>query len=77
MQPPRLFAARAGAVLAAGAMMILIAFLFDAGPLFVPAVALMLVGLLTPACVWSSARGAVAPGELRGDRGSPLAAFAD
>ena len=77
MQPPRLFAARAGAVLAAGAVMILIAFLFDAAPLFVPAVALMLVGLVTPAWVWSSARGAVARRELSVDRvveGAPLAA---
>jgi uncharacterized protein (DUF58 family) len=77
MQPPRLFAARAGAVLAAGAVMMLIAFLFDAAPLFVPAVALMLVGVVTPAWVWSGARGAVARRELSVDRvveGEPLAA---
>ncbi len=77
MQPPRLFAVRAGGVLGAGAGMILIAFLFDAAPLFVPAVALMLVGLVTPAWVWSSARGAVAQRECSVDRvveGEPLAA---
>ncbi|HEY5187413.1 MAG TPA: DUF58 domain-containing protein [Solirubrobacteraceae bacterium] len=72
-----MFAARAGAVAGAGAAMLLIAFLFDAAPLFVPAVALMLVGLAMPAWVWISARGALARRDLRADRvieGDPLAA---
>ena len=77
MAPPRLFAVRAGAVASAGAVMLLIAFVFDAAPLFVSAVALILVGLSTPAWVWISARGAIARRDLRADRvveGDPLTA---
>ena len=68
MSRPGLAAQRAGAVVATGAAMLLIAFVFDAAPLFVPALALLIVGLITPAWVWTSARGASARRELRADR---------
>jgi len=77
MTRPRLSARRAGTVVGAGAAMLLIAFVFDAAPLFVPALALLIVGLVTPAWVWASARGAAAQRQLRADRvieGEPLAA---
>ena len=77
MTRPRLSARRAGSVVAAGAAMLLIAFVFDASPLFVPAVALVIVGAITPAWVWASARGAAAQRRLGGDRvieGEPLVA---
>ncbi|MEO8969487.1 MAG: DUF58 domain-containing protein [Solirubrobacteraceae bacterium] len=73
----RLSARRAGSVLTAGAAMLLIAFVFDAGPLFVPALALLIIGGITPAWVWASARGAAAQRQLRADRvveGEPLTA---
>ena len=77
MNRPRLSARRAASVVAAGAAMLLIAFVFDASPLFVPAVALLIVGAITPAWVWASARGAAAQRQLRADRvieGEPLTA---
>lgn len=77
MSRSRLSARRAGSVLAAAAAMLLIAFVFDARPLFVPALALALIGLITPAWVWASARGASAQRQLRADRvieGEPLTA---
>jgi uncharacterized protein (DUF58 family) len=77
MTRPRLSARRAGSVVAAGAAMLVIAFVFDASPLFVPAVALLIVGAVTPAWVWTSARGAAAQRRLRADRvieGEPLTA---
>jgi uncharacterized protein (DUF58 family) len=58
MRPPRLEARRALAVGGSGAALILIAVLFDAAPLFVPAIALTLMGLIAPAWVLISARGA-------------------
>ena len=45
------------AVAGGGAALLLIAFLFDAAPLFVPAIALILIGLAAPAWVWLTARG--------------------
>jgi len=77
MTRPRLSARRAGSVVTAGAALLLIAFVFDAAPLFVPALALLIVGLVTPAWVWASARGAAAQRQLRADRvieGAPLTA---
>lgn len=77
MRPPRLFAGRAGAVAAAGAVLILISFTFDAAPLFVPAVALVLIGIAAPAWVWLSASGAHAQRNLPAERvveEDPLAA---
>jgi uncharacterized protein (DUF58 family) len=77
MTRPRLSARRAGSVVAAGAAMLVIAFVFDAAPLFVPALALLIVGVVTPAWVWASARGAAAQRKLLADRvieGEPLIA---
>lgn len=77
MKAPRLLAKRAAAVALAGATLTLIAFLFDAAPLFVPAVALILIGLAAPVWVWCSARGAHARRNLQAERvveEQPLAA---
>jgi uncharacterized protein (DUF58 family) len=64
----RLLARRAAAVAAAGAAMVLVALMFDAAPLFVPAIALLVIGALTPAGVWISARGASAERRLSVER---------
>ena len=48
--------------------MLLVALAFDASPLFVPALALLIAGALAPAWVWSSARGARVSRELQADR---------
>ncbi len=77
MRPPQLFAGRAAAVAAAGVVLTLVAFLFDAAPLFVPAIAFMVLGVLAPAWVWITARGARAGRILHADRiveDEPLAA---
>ena len=63
-----LSARRAAATGAAGAGMLVIALAFDASPLFVPALALLMIAALAPAWVWSSARGARVSRELRADR---------
>lgn len=68
MKPQRLLARRAIAVSCAGLALLLIAFLFDAAPLFVPAVALALIGLAAPAWVWCSATGAKAIRHLQAER---------
>lgn len=68
MGTPRLFARRAAAVTLAGFSLILIALLFDASPLYVPAVALILIGLAAPAWVWTSASGAHAERHLQAER---------
>lgn len=57
---PRLFPARAGAVAAGGCLLGLIALVFDAAPLFVPAVGMLALGALAPAWVWLAATGASA-----------------
>lgn len=77
MKPPRLFAKRAGAVASAGVALTLISFLFDAAPLFVPAIALVLIGVAAPGWVWVSASGAQARRNLQAERvveEQPLAA---
>ncbi len=77
MRPPQLFARRAAAVAAAGLALMLVTFVFDAAPLFVPAVAFVLLGVLAPAWVWITARGARAQRILHVDRiveDEPLAA---
>jgi hypothetical protein len=77
MRPPRLLARRALTVTGAGAALILIGLLFDAAPLFVPAVALTLIGLTAPAWVWLSVTGARVSRRLPTERvveGEPLAA---
>jgi uncharacterized protein (DUF58 family) len=53
-----MFATRAAAVAVAGVVLTLVALVFDAAPLFVPAVAFVAIGVLTPAWVWLTARGA-------------------
>jgi uncharacterized protein (DUF58 family) len=68
MKSQRLFAKRAMAVVAAGLGLLLISLLFDAAPLFVPAVALTLIGLIAPTWVWFSARGAQALRHLQAER---------
>ncbi|MGH2858866.1 MAG: DUF58 domain-containing protein [Solirubrobacteraceae bacterium] len=49
-------ARRAVAVGAAGCLLALVAYLFDAAPLFVPAVGLALLGAATPGWIWATAR---------------------
>jgi uncharacterized protein (DUF58 family) len=65
---PRIVARRAGAVGLAGCLLGLVSLIFDASPLFVPAVALVALGILTPAWVWLTARGAVAHRRLNAER---------
>ncbi len=77
MRPPRLFARRAFAVTGAGAGLILIALLFDSSPLFVPGIALILIGVAAPAWVWTSIRGVRVSRHLPAERvveDEPLAA---
>jgi uncharacterized protein (DUF58 family) len=68
MKGQRLFAKRAMTVVAAGLALLLISLLFDAAPLFVPAIGLLLIGLAAPAWVWFSARGARAVRKLDAER---------
>jgi uncharacterized protein (DUF58 family) len=68
MRAPRMFARRAAAVAVAGALLMLVALVFDASPLFVPAVGLLVLGLLTPAWVWGTAHGARAQRHLDAER---------
>ncbi|MDQ2760373.1 MAG: hypothetical protein M3Y17_08045, partial [Actinomycetota bacterium] len=63
IKPPSGFArwsgsGRAGATALAGGALTLVAFLFDAAPLFVPALALVLLGGWAPAWVWLGVHGA-------------------
>jgi uncharacterized protein (DUF58 family) len=51
-----------------GFALILVAFVFDASPLFVPGIALAAIGLLSPAWVWTCARGADAQRVLGAER---------
>jgi uncharacterized protein (DUF58 family) len=77
MRPPRLFAKRAVAVAIVGLVLTLVSFVFDASPLFVPAVAFVVLGALAPAWVWISARGARTQRVLHAERvveDEPLAA---
>ena len=68
VQASGLKARRAVAVTAAGAALILIAFVFDAAPLFVPGVALTAIGATAPAWVWIAAHGARARRMLGAER---------
>jgi len=68
MQSPRLFAKRARAVAIAGLVLMLISFMFDAAPLFVPAIAMVLIGLAAPAWVWVTAAGAETQRRLLAER---------
>jgi uncharacterized protein (DUF58 family) len=51
-----------------GVVLILVSFVFDAAPLFVPAVAFTALGALAPLWVWISARGAQAERRLHAER---------
>jgi uncharacterized protein (DUF58 family) len=68
MGRPRMLARRALAVALSGCTLILVAFVFDAAPLFVPGVALLVIGLLAPVWVWTCARGADAHRVLGAER---------
>jgi uncharacterized protein (DUF58 family) len=62
----------------AGLLLTLSAFAFDSAQLFVPGVAFLLIGALTPAWVWSSARSASVERRLLEDRvveGEPVEAM--
>ncbi|HEX8976337.1 MAG TPA: DUF58 domain-containing protein, partial [Solirubrobacteraceae bacterium] len=77
MRPPRLHARRSLLVTGAGLALILISLLFDAAPLFVPAIAFTVVGLAAPAWVWLGVRGASVIRHLPAERvveEQPLAA---
>jgi uncharacterized protein (DUF58 family) len=64
----RIIARRAIAVALSGCVLILLAFVFDAAPLFVPGVALLLIGVVAPAWVWTCARGSDAQRRLSAER---------
>jgi uncharacterized protein (DUF58 family) len=68
MSAPRLFATRAAAVALCGVVLCLVAFIFDAAPLFVPAVGLIGLGAGTPAWLWLAARGAATQRQLPAER---------
>jgi uncharacterized protein (DUF58 family) len=59
---------RAAAVVVAGLALILVALLFDAAPLFVPGVALILLGVAAPVWVVLAARGATIERALDSER---------
>ncbi len=69
---------RAAAAVLAGVATVLIAYLFDAAPLFVPGVAFVVLGLAAPAWVWLSARGASIERRIEQDQvveGDPFEAW--
>ncbi len=59
---------RAGAVAVAGLALILVALMFDAAPLFVPGIALLVLGVVAPAWVHLAARAAGIERQLDSDR---------
>jgi uncharacterized protein (DUF58 family) len=59
---------RAAAVVVAGLALILVALLFDASPLFVPGIAITLLGAVAPAWVSLAARGATIERKLESER---------
>ena len=68
MGAPRLFAKRAAAVALCGAVLCLVSLIFDAAPLFVPAVGLIALGAGTPVWLWGAARGAGTRRQLPAER---------
>jgi uncharacterized protein (DUF58 family) len=68
MAPGESSSKRAVTVAISGAVLILIAFVFDAAPLFVPGIAFAAIGVAAPAWVWASARGARATRSLQAER---------
>lgn len=80
MGGPGISARRALAVAACGGLLWLVALIFDAAPLLVPAVALTALGLLAPVWVWTAARGAGGRRHLTTERvveGQPFRATID
>lgn len=63
-----MFARRAVTVAVVGTLLALVALVFDASPLFVPAVGLFALGVATPAWVWAAARGARTERQLTAER---------
>jgi uncharacterized protein (DUF58 family) len=59
---------RAAGILGAGAVLILVAFAFDTSGLFVPAVALLVVGILVPPWIWLASRSTSVSREIEADR---------
>ena len=68
MRAPRMFARRAAAVAVVGVLLGLVALVFDASLLFVPAVGLFLLGVVTPARIWLMTWGARAERRLTAER---------
>jgi uncharacterized protein (DUF58 family) len=68
MGTPRLLAKRAAVVAACGVVLCLVSLIFDAAPLFVPAVGLILLGVGTPTWVWLAAKGAATQRHLPAER---------
>jgi uncharacterized protein (DUF58 family) len=68
MATPRLLATRAAVVAACGLVLCLVSFIFDAAPLFVPALGLFALGVGTPAWVWLAAKGAATQRHLPAER---------
>lgn len=68
MAPEASSVKRALGVALAGVALTLVAFMFDAAPLFVPGIAFAAVGLAAPAWVWLSARGASVHRHLDSER---------
>jgi uncharacterized protein (DUF58 family) len=68
MATPRLLATRAAVVAACGLVLCLVALVFDAAPLFVPALGLVALGVGTPAWVWCAAKGAATQRHLPTER---------
>ena len=66
--PPRLHATRAAIVAGCGLVLCLVSLIFDAAPLFVPAVGLLALGVGTPTWVWLAAKGAAAERQLPAER---------
>jgi uncharacterized protein (DUF58 family) len=68
MATPRLLATRAAVVAACGLGLCLVSLIFDAAPLFVPALGLFTLGVGTPAWVWFAAKGAATQRHLPTER---------
>jgi len=68
MATPRLLATRAAVVAACGLVLCVVSLIFDAAPLFVPALGLLTLGLGTPAWVWLAAKGAATQRHLPTER---------
>ena len=68
MGTPRLLAKRAAVVAGCGLVLCLVSFIFDAAPLFVPALGMIALGAGTPAWVWLAAKGAGTQRHLPAER---------